>query len=110
MQSRVYLPSDLVLDGRVRDVSLNGVWFETEHALPVGNTVRVCLVLPGGNEELRIEAEGQVTRIEQGGVAIEFAEIDAESIEHLRKLVLYNAGDTDRVVDEFEAHIGLKRR
>jgi len=106
----VRLKSGVLVEGCARDVSMNGVWFCTERSLPVGNQVRVSVVLGGGASEQRIETVGSVVRVDEGGVAIGFTKIDAESVDHLRNLVLYNADDAEKVDQEFRSHVGLKRR
>jgi hypothetical protein len=108
VKSEVRLNSGILLEGEVRDVSMNGIWFATERLLPIGNKVRVHLLLKGGGEN-RIETEGEVVRVDDGGIAINFTTIDAGSIEHLRNLVLYNADDIDQADREFQEHVGLKK-
>jgi hypothetical protein len=107
---QVRLPSGVLLEGCARDVSLKGVLFITERSLPVGNTVKASLVLEAGEGEFRIDTQGLVVRVVEGGVAIEFTRIDSEGVELLRNLVLYNARDVDQAEREFDAHIGLKPR
>lgn len=108
--AQVRLESGVLVEGNAHDVSLNGVLYNSSHCLPVGNLVHVTLLLGGSRGQQRIEAEGHVVRVIQDGVAIEFEHINAKSIEHLRRLVLYNAQDADKVDSEFESHIGLKRK
>ena len=112
IRSEVRLQSGILLEGQIRDVSLNGAWFSTERSLPIGHPVQVSLVLSGGEpaEEIRIDLRGQVVRIEEGGVAVEFLSVSDEGIDHLRRLVLYNAQDSEQVLQEFESHVGLRRR
>ncbi len=110
VRTQVRLASGVLLEGQTRDVSLKGILFATERALPKGTVVRVAMVLEIGGQELRIETEGAVARVGEGAVAIEFTQIDSESVEHLRKLVLYNAPDTEQVEKEFAEHVGLRPR
>jgi hypothetical protein len=111
IQSEVRLPSGILLEGQINDVSLNGASFASANALPIGNEVHVTLILGGGETtELRIKAEGEVARLVEGGVAIQFTSVDAEGLEHLRKLVLYNAEDADKTSKEFDEHMGLRPR
>lgn len=105
----VHLPSGVVLEGNTRDLSLNGVLFATERSLPIGNSVRATLLLHSGEAECRIATEGFVVRVTECGVAIEFTKIDQDSLEHLRRLILHTAPDTEQVEHEYESHVGLKR-
>jgi hypothetical protein len=106
----VRLDSGVLVEGRSRDVSLNGLWFASERSLPVGNTVKVMLVLNAGGTEHRIEVHGHVVRVDEGGVAVEFTEIDSDSVDHLRRLVMYNAESAEQVETEFNSHLGIRRR
>ena len=108
VKSLVRLESGVLVEGLIQDVSMNGVLFKAERLLPIDTCVRLVLILEGGQGELKIDTHGIVRRLDEGVMAIQFQNIDAESIEHLRRLVLYNAIDPDKVDREFQQHIGLK--
>jgi hypothetical protein len=61
-----------------RDVSASGMFYETEHVLPLGAPIRVVLPLERGlpEESLRVLCEGRVVRVEsregKAGVAVAF--------------------------------------
>ncbi len=108
VRSQVRLHSGVLLEGKVCDVSMNGVRFVTERTLPIGSKVQIKLVLDASdNTVVQIDAEGEVARVVDHGVAIQFTCIEEESLQHLRNLVLFNAEDSDRVVQEFDGHIGI---
>ena len=98
-----------IVSGRVRNVSLNGVFMVCAEKLPAGEPCSVALILAGRDEPLRIEADGRVARIDDDGVAIEFTQVAPDDLGHLRNLVLYNAGQPDEVEEEFARHFGLKQ-
>ncbi len=106
----IRLATGVLVEGEARDVSLNGLLFETERALPIGHEAKISLILSGGSKEHRIETTGRVARIEARGVAFTFDRVDAESLEHLRQLVLFNADDVEQVEQEFSEHVGLRRK
>jgi hypothetical protein len=108
--AQVRVESGVLVEGSAHDVSMNGVLFSSTQCLPVGSSVHVTLLLDGGYGEQRIEAEGHVVRVVTDGVAIEFKHISADSVEYLKRLVLYNADDADKVDSEIQNHVGLKRR
>lgn len=110
VRTEVRLTTGVLVEGQARNVSLNGLLFATERALPMGHTVKVSLILDTGAGEQRIETNGRVARLEEAGVAIAFDQVDAGSLDHLRQLVLYNADDSEQVEREFDAHVGLRRR
>lgn len=94
------------MEGESRNISLNGMLITSERLLPVGNTCKVALMLRGNVDHLRIEMHGQVVRVDDSGIAIEFSHVDLESLEHLRRLVLYNADDADNVEEEMQEGAG----
>ena len=82
---RVVLPVEVMLPdqsetrtGITKDVSASGMFYETEHALPLGAPIRAFLPLGQGVPELpvRVVCEGRVVRVEtrEGvvGVAVDF--------------------------------------
>ncbi len=109
VQTEVRLDNGIVLDGEGVDISLRGMRFLTEHALPVGKRVHVHVILEGGSESPHLALEARIARVESGGVALEFTTVDADSIEHLRRLVLYNASNADQVQEEIASHLGIER-
>ncbi len=101
------------LQGTARDISMSGLFLQTFAEPPTSLTSatgEVRINLPGATESYRIYAHGSVVRVDADGVAIEFKGMDDESLEHLKKLVLYNASDVHQVEDEIEDSLGLRRR
>lgn len=97
--------------GEATQLSLGGVFVDCATIGAVGDHCRVILRLEGGTTGVQAEARGNIVRVEPGGVAVKFDEIvGAESLEHLRNLVLYNTLETDQVESEFAEHLGLHRR
>ena len=66
--------------------------------------------LSDSQTHLGVEVSGEVARKTEGGLAIEFEEIDVESVEHLHNLVLYNSDNPEEVEHEFAEHMGIKHR
>ena len=103
-------PADLTFC-QVRDVSLKGLYLHCEKTLPVGTGCRVTMLLGEKENPIRVEVRGKVARVDDDGMGLEITEIvGLESFEHLRNLVLYNSTDTDQVEQEFQDHVGIKRR
>ncbi len=96
--------------GTLRDISIKGVFLATDTLAPIGSTCQVLLLLEGGAESIRAEAQGKVVRSDAAGIAIEFTETDPDSLAHLHKLVLYNAPDTDKAEQEIADSVGLHRQ
>ena len=99
------------LEGWTQDVSLKGIYFECRTPQESDQPCRLTLYLDGRQGSARIEAEGQIARVERRGMAVEITELRGEqSYEHLKNLVIYNASDPEAARAEFENHLGLKRR
>jgi hypothetical protein len=105
----VCLENGVLVDGEAADISLRGMRFFTEKSLPVGKMVRVRVLLEPGQEQPSLSIGGRIARVEAGGVALEFTGVDADSIEHLRRLITYNATNADQVEEEIAAHLGIER-
>lgn len=54
--------------------------------------------------------KGRVQRISEDGIAILFTEVGLEAYEHLHNLVLLNTDDPEKVEQEFDDDIGLKKK
>jgi len=96
------------IQGQTRVLSMNGVFVESECALPVDSHCHVTLTL--GDGETHIDVEASVAHVYDDGLALAFEEMEPESFQHLRRLVLYNARDLNRVEEELENHVGFKTR
>ena len=92
------------------DVSINGLRVATTEAVPPeGTFCEVEIVLAEAPEPVIIEARGSIVRSEPGTLAVHFSEVDVDSYEHLRQLVLNNSQDPDRAENEFGAHWGIRK-
>ena len=96
------------ISGTVEDLSLNGAYVPCTGRLPVGTECKVELILDG--RDIRLSAAAEVSREDERGIAVEFKGIPLDDLEHLRNLIRYNADDPNQVEEEFDSHIGLKRR
>ena len=100
-----------IISSHAEDVSLKGLYVRCDNPLPVGTKCQVVVYLGARDSELSAQATGEVVRLNDAGMGIVFTElIGTESLEHLRKLVLYNASDTNTVEREFSSHLGLRVR
>ena len=109
MHVEVGTGAGVMLECTVADISMNGVRVECGGMLPVGVDCTVSSVLNAGATPLRVRAEGRIVRGEGATMAIEFTNVDDESVEHLRALVLYNSPDADKADEEIHEHPGIKR-
>ncbi len=94
--------------GMASDLGMNGVWITCESPFPEGVTCRVRLILDMGDRHLSIHTRGRVARSGPSGMGIAFFEVEAEDVEDLRRLILYNSPDAERAEWEFEQHVGIR--
>lgn len=98
------------INGTLANVSMNGMFLNTESHLPENTTCEISLLLEGGGETVTIRTEGTVIRNDPRGMAIQFTKIlGPDSLTHLQNLVLYNSGDQlEEVESELSSHVGIK--
>lgn len=101
--------SGVTFSGQLQDVSMNGVFIGGVDRVALGASCHVTLWLDGGAGAIPIRACGKVSRVTSAGVAIEFEDVDADGLQHLRNLVLYNAQSTEPVEEEIVGSLGIKR-
>ncbi|HOV34355.1 MAG TPA: PilZ domain-containing protein [Candidatus Hydrogenedens sp.] len=109
IRAEVKLTNGILLEGETVNISMKGLWFRTEKTFPKNTPVKVYLYLIGTSEKKPLCICGHVVRIEADGMGIEFEEIDADSVEHLKRLLIYNATEADNIHKEFDKHLGLKK-
>ncbi|SDY26644.1 PilZ domain-containing protein [Tindallia californiensis] len=92
------------LIGQVHDLSLKGLFLKVEKPLEaslLGEKVEVLIELMDHASNIEIQAEGSIVRMEENGIGIRLEHIDLDSFTHLKNIISYNAGDHDRIMDEF---------
>jgi len=101
----------ITVQGFAHDVALRGVRLATTCRADLGS--RCSLTMLFGDREtglLELIAEGIVVRHEPNGMAVEFTSLDLDTYDHLRNLILAHSSDGDNMRDEFDDHLGLKKR
>ncbi len=93
----------LVFKGKVKNLSLNGMFLNCSETLAEGETARITLYLNGTSRRLDvpIALSGRVVRAGEGMIAFQFQEMDLDSFTQLRNIIAFNTGDADRVMSEF---------
>jgi len=91
------------------DISMNGLRVATTETVPPeGTFCEVEIVLAEAPDPVIIETRGSIVRSEPGTLAVHFSEVDVDSYEHLRQLILNNSEDPERAEKEFGAHWGIR--
>jgi hypothetical protein len=99
-----------VLGTRTSDLSLRGVYLECTRDYREGEDCELRLRLGEEASAPSIEIVGRVVRCRDGGLAVEFVGIKGlESLEHLRRLILFNAEDPAEAEEQILARRGIER-
>ena len=102
----------VVHSGETHDLSMKGLFFQTNEKMPIGTECDVTLILGDLETPLQLKLKGRVQRVSGVGVGLKFTEIDLESYPHLKNLVMLNSPglDMEKVEKEIRGHIGLRKR
>ncbi len=91
------------------DVSMGGLHMQTNDPIPAeGSACNIRIMLAAADNQVAIEAQGEVIRSEPGSLAVRFTELDLDSYHHLKQLILNNTDDPERAEQEFSAHWGIR--
>ena len=85
----------------VLNLSLHGILVKEIEGIAIGEKVDLTIYLSGTTPEIPLTVKGEVVRLEQEGVGIQFCRMDTDSFIHLRNIVALNLGDQEKVMDEF---------
>ncbi|ETR72059.1 MAG: type IV pilus assembly PilZ [Candidatus Magnetoglobus multicellularis str. Araruama] len=92
--------SEIATQANSKDLSLNGLFVESDEVLDIGTPCHVKVILPGGVNEISLEMDGRVTRHAPGGFGVIFEGMDPDSFAHLKNIAMYNSEDPDAIEDE----------
>lgn len=96
------------------DVSMSGLSLAVESVdaavFAPGVPCEIRILLSASAEQVPIEARGVIIRSEPGNLAVEFSELDLDSYQHLRLLILNNTAEPEKAEREFASHWGIKPR
>ncbi len=77
-------------DCRTSNISINGVFVEGAGGVVAGEKCAVDFQLIGSSSSLLLKLTGEVVRVEEAGVALQFVEVDQDSFCHLQNIVYVN--------------------
>ncbi len=78
-------------DGDSRDISLRGIFLNTDDSLEIDSTCDIELLLAGAKDDIIISLSGHIVRKEEKGYAIFFDSVDLDSYTHLKNIIKYNS-------------------
>lgn len=94
--------------GKVSNLSMNGLFLETSERLSEGEAVDLTITLEGTEPVVSVNFQGRVCRITDDGIGFHFEKIDLDSYTHLRNIIAYNIADAEKVMDEIFTNIEEK--
>ena len=83
------------LQGSSRDLSLKGIFANTEDKFSCGTKCSVKVYLTGGIDKIELLMNGTVVRVTDNGMGIVFDSMDVDTYSHLKNIVYYNSIDDD---------------
>lgn len=101
---------DKVLKCDLLDVSMGGVRFSAGESFPLHRQCDVTICLEGTENGVGINLQGEIVRSNGRETSIRITGVDVEGFEHLRNLVLLNAGDdlADQLHEELAMSWGVR--
>ncbi len=92
--------SEIVAEANSEDISIKGLFVNTEERIPVGTPCDIEILLTGTSTRLALTIKGIITRQDASGLGIAFDSMDLDSYVHLKNIVLYNASDPEDIEEE----------
>lgn len=97
-----------ITSGASKDISLNGIFVFCKEKLPEGTPCTIELFMNCKQDDRGIFLDGHITRVTSEGLGLAFDNMDVDTYEHLRKIVLYNARNPEDFLEQCEKRPGFK--
>ena len=94
--------NNATIEGDVDNLSINGMFMNTEKNIPENTTADFSIHLSGSSSKLNLNIKGRVIRKEDNGIAVSFLEMDLDSYAHLKNIIAMNKTDENNIREEFE--------
>jgi hypothetical protein len=94
-----------ILQGRVENTSLKGMFVRTAEKLAEGDEVEVTLRPPEENAGPLLACRGSVVRAEPEGIAVEVHDMDRQAFAQWREIVRRHSDDPNRIEEELRGFI-----
>ena len=92
--------SEIEAEANSKDISIKGIFVNTEKKIPVGTPCDIEILLTGTSTRLALSIKGIITRQDASGLGIVFDSMDIDSHFHLKNIVVQNASDPDVIEKE----------
>jgi hypothetical protein len=91
----------VITSNKSRDLSLGGMFVESNIVHPTGTVCEVQVHLTGETAGLYITAEAEVVRTEPDGMGLIFVRMDVDSLTLLKHLIAIQSGDLRLISREY---------
>ncbi len=92
---------DVIKSTRLKNISLGGMYVQTDASFLPGTECVAAIEMVGASSRLSIQAEAEVVRNEEDGLALSFTKIDLDSLIHLRHLIAIHSADPATIDKEY---------
>ncbi len=90
------------------DISLNGIFIITKKRLPLNTVCDLTITLNSQVANLVLRLKATIMRETEDGFAVSFQEMDIETYQHLKNIVLYNSQDPESFLKQCQERPGFK--
>lgn len=90
------------------DISLNGIFILTKKRFALHDKCDLTLTLNSKVANLTLRLKCEVIRETNEGFAVTFEEMDIETYQHLKNIVLYNSDDPEAFLKQCQERPGFK--
>ena len=110
IQAKIVADGKEIVSERTRNISMKGIFVETDAQLEVGTECEIHMFLEGKSIPVDIMVKGRVQRVTDEGMGCMFTEVGLDAYEHIHNLILLNTEDPEKIEQEFKSHLGLKKK
>jgi hypothetical protein len=104
--ARLRFPDARVFDKcETSDISVSGVFVQGVSGVAGGDRCEIEFRLVGRSSSLLLEMAGEVVRVAESGVALQFIEVDQDSFCHLQNIVYFNFKEAGQLGIPFGEHV-----
>lgn len=96
--------------GVIADISAKGLYLSCKQPPEEGITCEITIKLVNERKSAPIHLLCRVVRKEEAGAAFEYRSVSVDDFEKLKKLILFNADNPERVEQEYSSHFGIKHK
>lgn len=98
----------IIVSNHTRDISLNGIFVVTKDRLEVDTICDLTIALNSHVTSLNLRLKAKIVRHSDDGMAVHFEEMELETYQHLKNIVLYNSENPEDFLQQCDERPGFK--